>query len=109
MGLSREQEIERECLIWLNKEVGFFWKNASVGIYDQAAGSYRKGNVFQINGVSDIIGLDQCGNVYFIEVKTNTGVQSLVQLAFEKQIKKHKGNYLLVRSLEELKREFGGE
>lgn len=105
---SSEGKIERECLVWLNKEHGgLWWKNASVGIYDQEAGTYRKGNVFQINGVSDIIGIKD-GAVWFIEVKTNTGVQSMAQIAFEKQIKKHGGNYLLVRSLGELIEHFQG-
>ena len=78
-----EKDIERIILNELNKSgLGFFWKNASVGVYDAKKGSFRKPGAFQIRGVSDIIGVTRDGRACFFEVKTKTGRLSKYQANF---------------------------
>lgn len=96
-----EGEIVTKCLLWLNQNGFFAWRNNSTGVYDRTAGGYRKPPPFCINGVSDIIALRE-GKTYFIEVKTSSGVQRVDQILFEKQCKKHGINYWLIRSVEGL-------
>jgi hypothetical protein len=99
----RELQVERDCITWLNQNGFYAWKNASVGIYDEKTQSYRKPHPFQIKGVSDCVCISDSGVVWFIEFKAPNGVQSKDQTNFEAQIKKRSGNYIVVRSLEELK------
>lgn len=100
--MGPEYAIEKECLIWLNTNGFYAWKNASTGTYDEALKTYRKSNPFQINGVSDIIAI-RGGITFFIEVKGPRGTQSKMQRAFEAQLIRRSIPYLLVKSTEELK------
>ena len=78
-----EKEIEKTILTDLNKSgLGFFWKNASIGVYDAKKGSFRRPSAFQIRGVSDIIGITRDGRACFFEVKTKTGCLSKYQANF---------------------------
>ena len=95
-----EDQIEQQCLQWLNFSGYFAWK-----VKDQVAfrdGAYRKPKPFMIPGVSDVIAIKQ-GVVYFIEFKSATGTQSVKQKEFQKNIEMQNGNYILARSLDELK------
>ena len=98
---QRESAIEFEILIWLNKHGYFSWKNSSTGVYDETKQSYRRGSVFQIVGVSDIISIKD-GVVYFFEVKAENGKLSKGQVAFSEQVRKHGGLYFVVRSIEDV-------
>lgn len=60
-------------------------------------GSYQKGSSFQIRGVSDIICLAE-GKVFFLEVKTKSGEQSIYQKAFEAKVRATGNIYAVVRS-----------
>jgi len=52
-------------------------------------------------GVSDLIFIHR-GNVYFFEVKTDEGRQSLLQNQFEKFVIKQRFKYFIVRSAAEV-------
>ena len=99
-GLSkRETEIQHECMVWLNTNGYFAWLTPSQGTFDTSRNCYRRTSVFNIRGRPDAVCV-RGGRVIFLEFKTTTGVQSDHQKAFERKIKKHGGDYILVRSLE---------
>lgn len=100
----RELAIEQTCLLWLNQQGWYAWKNPTVGVWDEQAKAYRKPGRFQITGAADAIAIRD-GQVVFIEFKTETGAQSNAQVLFEKQLRKHKIPYILARSLEGLQHE----
>lgn len=52
-------------------------------------------------GLSDLICIKK-GVVLFIEIKTATGKQSEHQIKFEHEIKSRNGNYLVIRSVDEI-------
>ena len=82
-----EKDIEEIILTKLNLSgLGFFWKNATVGVYDKAKGGYRKPGAFQIRGVSDIIGVTADGRAVFLEVKTSKGKLSKHQEVFLEKV-----------------------
>lgn len=62
----------------------------------------RKKSTGMMSGVSDLIIL-MPSRCIFIEIKTDTGVQSENQKQFEKQVKALGFEYYLIRSLEQLK------
>lgn len=100
---TRELQVEWDCLVLLNKQGWYAWKNHTTGIFDEASGSFRKGSVFHIAGASDIIAV-KGGIVIFVEVKADGGVQNKDQINFEKQITKRGGYYILARSVAELEK-----
>jgi hypothetical protein len=99
-GKERELEVERACLVWLNQNGWFAWKNPSLGVYDVKSKSFRKPAPFTLRGASDCIAIRSDGLVAFIEFKAEGGRQSEHQALFQNQITKNKGHYILVRSLE---------
>ena len=106
-----EKEIESQILTWLNYQQGIFaFKVNTVGVFDPIKKIYRTNkNPFLINGTSDIIACVY-GNFVAIEVKTPSGLKSLLkakkereinQVAFLKKVKeKGKGNAIAVSSLD---------
>lgn len=107
MQSPNEKTIEKQILQYLTYlKDGYFWKNNSTGVYDPVKNTFRKAkSPFLINGVSDIIGIYQ-GKVFFIEVKTKTGRQSVSQKLFQANIERCGGTYLLVRSLSDIEKHF---
>jgi hypothetical protein len=99
----RELEIERACLTWLNQNGYYAWKVQNGAVYDAAQGAFRKRSPFHLPGVSDCVAVRGDGVVFFIEFKTQAGRQSEHQRMFQYQLEKRGANYLLIRSLEELK------
>ena len=94
-----ESRIQYECLVWLNKNGFYAWRNSSVGVYDKKRGRYRRPPPFAIPGVSDIIAIKD-GVTLFIEVKTEDGKVSQVQMAFAAQCARHGVRYIVARSVE---------
>lgn len=95
-----ESQIEQSICQWLHFNNFFVAK-----VKDQTAyrdGKYHKPLPFQVNGFSDLVAIRN-GQVFFIEVKSQTGVQSKAQKEFEKNIEMHGGVYLLVKSVEDLR------
>lgn len=106
-----EKKTERKILDWLTTElgIGYFWKNQSVGIYDQASGSYRKStNPYAINGTSDILGIWPGGRFIAIEVKRpgEENGASDAQKAFIKQLNARGGLAFVATSVEKVRQEF---
>lgn len=52
-------------------------------------------------GAPDLIAIKE-GRVLFIELKSKKGKQSPYQIEFQEEIENHKGEYILIRSLDEL-------
>ena len=102
--IKPEIVIEREILVYLNSlPHAFFWKNDTIGVFDQELKSYRKSpNPYVIRGVSDIIGIIQ-GVIFFFEVKNARGVESKHQKGFRNKLNKLGGNCFVVRSVNEVR------
>ncbi len=103
-----EAKVQHECLVWLNQNGFYAWRNNSTGLFDPKAGRYRKPQGFAISGVSDIIAFRD-GITYFIEVKGPMGELRKSQAAFGAQCARRGVPYMVVRSLEELVGRFGYE
>ena len=90
-----ESEVKKKCKEWLDKN-GWF----SFNIHQQGMYCYK--------GISDRIAIKN-GRVIFIEYKSDTGRQRPEQIEFERKIKEAGGEYILVRSVEELSFYLTGE
>lgn len=97
-----EKELENECLDWLNREFGFFFKKNTVGIYDEKAKAYRKKGKYDISGVSDSIGIYK-GFFIAIEFKIKPKKPSHEQTVFINKINREGGFARCCYSLEEVK------
>jgi hypothetical protein len=62
-----------------------------------------------IAGVSDLTYLCPSGAILFIEIKTETGVQSKAQKEWEQTVKENGYRYVIWRSLDDAEREFARE
>jgi hypothetical protein len=54
-------------------------------------------------GVSDLIVLKPNGETIFVEIKTDVGIQSLVQIKFQNKVEELGFKYFVVRSLDDFK------
>jgi hypothetical protein len=54
-------------------------------------------------GVSDLIVLKPNGETIFVEIKTDVGIQSPVQIKFQRKVEELGFKYFVVRSLEDFK------
>ena len=96
-----EQELLREATRYLQImetcQNCFFFRSASGGIKTENR-FFRTGR----KGVQDITCLYK-GKFIAIELKTITGKQSPEQKEIERLVKRHGGEYYIIRSLDELK------
>jgi hypothetical protein len=99
--VGKESVLEKTLLVRLNRDGHYAWKNASVGVYDQATQSYRRPHPFQIRGVSDIIAFID-GVTHFIEVKRPGEAQNEHQKLFEAMCHKRGIPYWVVRQEQDL-------
>jgi Holliday junction resolvase len=96
-----ENQIEELILQYLTKLGWFAWKNPTSGYFDKSRGVMRRHTSrFAITGASDIIAIKN-GVVIFLEVKTKMGRQTSNQKEFQKRLELRKGNYAIVRSVED--------
>lgn len=93
-----EKDIQKQILDYLRLKKWFVAKNNTTGIYVKARDTYITN---PSAGLADLTAIKD-GRVIMMEVKTKNGRQSPAQKEFEKQWTDHKGEYLLVHSLEEL-------
>ncbi len=100
----RESVIVKQCLEHLEHLGYLAWRNNSGLMFVQ-------GRRIQLApaGTPDIVGLDLKGGFIGVECKAEKGYQSDNQKMFEEKIKKNKGIYLLVHSVEELKEKLNEE
>lgn len=98
-----EKEIENSILAYLQTQKGFFWKNQSVGVWDNVKKTYRKpNNRFHINGVADILGCLPGGKFIAFEVKTKRGRATQNQKDFLQRISMLGGKAVIVKSIAEV-------
>ena len=99
-----EKEIENSILAYLQTQKGFFWKNQSVGVWDNVKKTYRKpNNRFHINGVADILGCLPGGKFIALEVKTRKGRATQNQKDFLQRISMLGGKAAIVKSIDDVK------
>lgn len=110
--MESEKQIEKSALLYLDylrKELNdelFFWKQNTVGVFDQTLGAYRRPkSKFIISGVSDIIAIYK-GMIICIEIKTSRNKQTANQVLFQKNVEKAGGLYYVIREVHHLQRVF---
>lgn len=105
----READILRGCLeyLQLRRDLGLFWRNNSMGVYDPTKGIYRRPNgVGMMNGVADILGiLRKDGRLFACEVKKPGGKLRPEQAVFLKEVNECGGIGIMVKSVDELSKE----
>lgn len=101
-----EKEIENSILDYLKTQKGFFWKNQSVGVWDNVKKTYRKpNNRHHINGVADILGCLPCGRFCAIEVKSKRGKTTEAQDRFLQMVSDLGGKAFVARSIDDVQEE----
>lgn len=96
-----EKNIENAILHALSLLPGCkVWKNQSVGIFDPKKKIFRRPSKYQINGVSDILGIYK-GRMICLEVKSKTGKLSPHQKAFLDEMKALGAISACVKSVDE--------
>ena len=101
-----EKEIENSILDYLKTQKGYFWKNQSVGVWDNVKKTYRKpNNRHHVRGTSDILGCLPCGRFCAIEVKSKRGRTTEAQDKFLQVVSDLGGKAFVARSIEDVKRE----
>lgn len=104
--MKSEDKIQQEIVIWFrNNNLGseniiFSVPNSGKNIVEQL----RKKATGLLPGASDLICLYN-KKIYFVEVKDDKGKQSDNQKTFETIIKNNGFKYILVRSLDEFKKQ----
>ena len=74
---------------------------------EAAANPIRQGQLIAMGlrpGVSDLVLMLPGGRVIFVEVKNESGIQSPAQIAFEQKCHELGFEYVLVRSVDEVRR-----
>lgn len=93
-----EKDIQRQILDYLKMKNIFCYKSNNVGIYKKSTGRYIPS---QVLGLPDIIAVKN--GIYFgIEVKCGNGKQSDNQCAFQDNLKKAGGVYILAYDLSDV-------
>ena len=110
MKIKPENKIQQECLIYLAQkypdniihsvpnEIPYPLPAQITGKIISLLQSYG-----MLKGAPDLIMHTPNGGCICIEIKTATGKQSPAQEQFQKRIEKINGNYIVVKSLEQLK------
>jgi Holliday junction resolvase len=93
-----EQKIQRQIIEYLTLKGWFVIKNNTVGIYVKSRDSYIPNPA---RGLADLTAIRE-GRVVMIECKVAKGKQSPSQAQFEANWKGKGGEYILVRSLDEV-------
>lgn len=84
--------------------VAKFWINSSTGIYDPKIKKFRRANSpYQINGVSDILGILKDGKLLAIEVKAKKTRASFEQQIFIEDVNKNGGIAFVAWSMGQVK------
>ena len=89
--MNPEHKIENEIKEYLHKKGYYYFK-----INQPHRHARNK------PGIADLYAIRN-GVSFWIEVKTPTGTQSDAQIKFESNIKDHGGNYIIARSVEDLR------
>lgn len=102
--MATEQQIQAECVLWFHNtypaERGMLHANNNNSV-NRIAGNVAK-SMGVVAGVSDLE-LIASGCIIFIEMKTQTGVQSAEQMAFALKVQARGHMYVIIRSVQEFK------
>lgn len=102
MSKQPESVLKRSILEYLHLKGHFVWNNPSTGTYDPRTRSFRaKRGIFNIPGVSDILGITKDGRPLAVEVKTKTGKVSDHQKNFIERFTEKGGLAFVARSIED--------
>lgn len=101
-----EKLVQNMCCAWLSRVQNCTFSTIrNGGVYDPKLGRFRRNSdPYYRKGVADVIGILN-GIPLAIEFKSETGRSSPEQVEFGKDWRLHGGIYLVIRSLEQLKRE----
>jgi len=106
--MKNEESIQQEIVIWFNNKFCLKTSDPRCMIFSVPNDSSnfmetkRKVNTGLLKGVSDLIIIIP-NKILFIELKTETGIQSTVQKDFQSRIENLGYEYRLIRSLEQFK------
>ena len=101
--MRKESDIQKAICKYLKMRQHRFHRMNNVGVYDAKRKGYRKTH-YGLRGVPDIYVFDRDhgtnkGRIVGLEVKSETGMQSDYQKAFEKVMEYGDGQYYIVRSV----------
>lgn len=108
---NKEDVLQNQCYIWLNNNYCLKNHTPRLCVFSVPNGGSR--NPVEAKklkatgmkaGVADLIVLLPNAKTLFIELKTETGIQSDVQKEFEQQVVSLGFEYHLIRSLEQFKK-----
>jgi hypothetical protein len=101
MKRSRESEIQAAICDYLSLKGYLFSRTNNSPIYDKTRGAFRALPKYTRRGWPDICLLYK-GTFYAIEIKAESGRQSLEQKQLETEIILNGGKYVIVRSIDDL-------
>lgn len=104
-----ESKIQKQIIEYLQGCGYFVWQHKRIGTFDARLGKFRKKAKFEINGVSDILGVLPGGKFLAIEVKAKKGSVSDSQKKFIKKVNDEGGMAFVARSVEDVIGEFDKE
>lgn len=102
--MTPEQSVKHLISQYLMHKGYFFWWNATTGIFDPRTKKFRKNRgKFQMNGVSDILGMTKEGRFFAIECKSPTSKRVTEdQLAFLNRVNVAGGIGIVARSVDDV-------
>lgn len=98
-----EKLIQKQILNFLSAYGIFVFRVNTTGVFDPGRKVFRRLGGYNLKGVADILGLLPDGRFLAIEVKTESGKQSLFQKHFQLEVEKNKGIYILARSIDDVR------
>lgn len=98
-----EKEIQKAICDYLAFKKYFFWRNNNTPIYDTVGKKFRAMPKYTMNGIPDIIVIKD-GQFIGLEVKRPKTYQSEAQKDFENQCLKARGQYHVVRSIDDVQK-----
>jgi hypothetical protein len=101
MKRSTESEIQAAICDYLTFKGYLFSRTNNSPIYDTTRGAFRAMPKYTRRGWPDICLLNK-GTFYAIEVKSESGAQSIEQKQLETEIILNGGKYIIVRSIDDL-------
>jgi len=97
-----EDKIQHEIVMWLQDQKIYFFSVPNEGAGKDAVIRMTRLKAMGLRpGTSDLV-LVLPNRVVFVEVKTDTGIQSKLQKVFQERVTALGHEYLLVRSLKDL-------
>lgn len=107
--MIKEIDIQNAILAYLNMRGIYCWRNNTVGIFDSKKGVYRKPmGKYQINGISDILGILKDGRMLCVECKSEKGKLTEAQKDFLENINSNGGVAFVARSIDDVKNKLAG-